>query len=221
MDEDAWNDADGHSECSASTLGGAMFWFTVMTTIGYGNASVLTVEGRCLVYTAGFVSMLLFTAVIGQAGCVMVAVCDDYFKRSKYTRRLVSGWAASLFWLACYYLWNLVFGAIVIAYWKQRLGQELILRDAFWFSFASTTTIGFGDFHIRHAYVEWYDLFWIPLPILMGFVLLTNFALKFGEWMLETVGTKHLPNYDLEDILKQQRPSFHFRRRSQRELSNP
>merc|ERR1711957_1139995 len=52
---------DGHLNCRPSTLGGAIFWFTIMTTIGYGNTAPETQGGRALVFTFGLLSILLFT----------------------------------------------------------------------------------------------------------------------------------------------------------------
>ena len=40
--------ANGHDNCRVHTSGGAIFWFTIMTTIGYGNTAPTTTGGRCL-----------------------------------------------------------------------------------------------------------------------------------------------------------------------------
>ena len=56
--------------CEINTAGGAVFWFTIMTTLGFGNTAPITEGGRAMVYTLGFVCILVFTAIIGQAGCV-------------------------------------------------------------------------------------------------------------------------------------------------------
>merc|ERR1711957_584438 len=130
--------------------------------------------------------------------------CDDFFLRAPYTSRLASGWVASLFWFSCYWLWNLVLSGFFISFWTHILEEDLTLRDALWFAYVSTTTIGFGDTHIPHAYVEWYDMLWIPLSILVGFVLFANFGLKLGERMWHSC-VKRFSSMSLEDLLRQRR----------------
>jgi hypothetical protein len=46
--------------CEIHSAGGAMFWFTIMTTVGYGNTAPTTEKGRVLVHTLGLVSIILF-----------------------------------------------------------------------------------------------------------------------------------------------------------------
>ena len=98
--------ASGHDGCRINTAAGALFWFTVMTTIGYGNVAPVTRRGgQGLVLSLGFVSILSFTAIIANAGRVFLAVMDDFFLRIK-SPALTKGIWSSLFWLSAWWLWR-------------------------------------------------------------------------------------------------------------------
>lgn len=170
-------------QCELSTPAGALFWFTVMTTIvsthnavdrqavrsnalktgsfshhyahassqqhclwtqGYGNATLQTSGGRFLVYTLGFLSILVFTATIGRAGYVLLVVADDLFHRLGWPR-LTRGITAVLLWAAVFVLWVVVIAGVAMAWSSNRYELSgLNLRDAMWFAYISVTTIGFG-----------------------------------------------------------------------------
>lgn len=49
-----------------------------MTTIGYGTFTATTVGARLVVFTAGFFSVLMFTAVSGNSGEGRRDNCFDY-----------------------------------------------------------------------------------------------------------------------------------------------
>jgi len=101
----------GHDHCHVNAPGGAIFWFTVMTTVGYGNTVPQSIGGKALVYTLGFISILLFAAVNANAGYVSLAVADDFFRKRKL-KSLTKGIGASTFWLGAYFVWNLVISGI-------------------------------------------------------------------------------------------------------------
>jgi len=188
-------DLKGHKLCTVNLGGGAFFWFTIMTTIGYGNASPTTHQGRAMVATLGFFCILVFTAVSTQAGYVSLAVADDFFKHHGLNR-LRSGYTAVLFWLALYHLWNLLIAYIALTWttYKALNGNNdfMFLPDAFWFAFITSTTVGFGDYFFPHEIFKFYDMFYIPPILLIGFVLLANFIIKFGEWIWSAVGEKNM-----------------------------
>ena len=59
----------------------AWFWFTITTTIGYGNTAPVSVGGRALVYTAGFMCILIFVGIQSKCGHVVTSIVDDFFVR--------------------------------------------------------------------------------------------------------------------------------------------
>lgn len=173
----AFEEATGHESCRVNAAAGALFWLTVATTIGYGNTSPGTPGGRALVYILGFVSILVFTALIGKAGHVCIVITDDFFERRRLLKRLSKGITACLFWFSVLCLWLLVIAGVAISYTDKRTGGALraALNNAFWFSFVSITTVGFGDFYVDHTLFLPRDMFYVPLCFLVGFVLLANF----------------------------------------------
>ena len=154
-------------------------------TQGYGNATPTTSGGRILVYTMGFLSILLFTAIIGKAGYVALVVADDALHRCRWSR-LTRGWTAVAVWAAVFILWIGVIAGVAVAWSHQRMprlnlpGQEkgsgtergtLLFRDAIWFSYISVATVGFGDIYIPPDTMQGTDMLYLPLIFLTGFVL--------------------------------------------------
>mmetsp|Transcript_6216 Transcript_6216/g.9419 ORF Transcript_6216/g.9419 Transcript_6216/m.9419 type:complete len:563 (+) Transcript_6216:86-1774(+) len=189
----ALTEADGSEDCFVNVAGGATFWFTIMTTIGYGNTAPATNEGRLLVYFMGFLSILLFSAVMGHAGSVLLTIVDDWFNRVGL-KRLTQGIVAAIFWLIVLLLWMLLIATIYWLYAKGHFGQYIkldeygfLLDDAYWYAFISVTTIGFGDYYLAHDTVRPRDMFYNPLIMLMGFVILANFLLKFSELFIDSM----------------------------------
>ena len=151
-----------------------------MTTIGYGNTAPTTDGARAMVFTLGFLSILLFAAVLAKAGSIVTVIADDAFDRLKLTKINVP-WVATLFWGALYYIWMCAIASYTV-WWKDHtLDEEMPYKDAYWFSFISTTTVGLGDFFLEHEVIRRRDLIVWPLLFLMGFVLLSSFLNKLSE----------------------------------------
>jgi len=174
-------EASTSEHCVVNPAAGGIFWFTVMSTIGYGNTAPTTVTGRALVFTLGFLSIICFTAVIGQAGYVLNVIADDFFNRFSL-KRLTKGFTAVFFWLSMLILWMIFYTGIVIAYSHARYdGYNFPFGDGMWFSYITVTTVGFGDYHVAHDTFLPGDMFYIPLVNLLGFVILANFCLKLSD----------------------------------------
>lgn len=182
-------EADGaNSQCGINTVGGAIFWFTIMTTIGYGNATVTSTEGRLLVLFLGFLSIMVFSTLIGHAGYIMLTMVDHFFKQHRM-KKFTKGLGSVIFWFAMLVLWLGVIMSIYqlwtdLVYSQVRDYVSFTWFDAFWFAYISVATIGFGDFYIPPDTARVYDMFITPLIILIGFVLLANFILKFSDFIL-------------------------------------
>jgi hypothetical protein len=82
-----------------------------MTTIGYGNQAIASGEGRALVFTLGFLSILLFGGLLVTAGYVTTTIFDDFLVRFNL-RRLTIPWVASLCWGCVYYSWMCIIAQV-------------------------------------------------------------------------------------------------------------
>lgn len=150
----AIDQASSGEPCRLNVAAGALFWLTIATTIGYGNTVPATRGGRALIYTLGFMSVLIFTALIGKAGYICLTIADDFFLRFRRLKPLSKGVMACVFWFAILCLWLLVLSGVGLAFARNRSPETLdqpSLNNAFWFSFISISTIGFGDLHIPHS----------------------------------------------------------------------
>ena len=195
--------ASGHDGCRINTAAGALFWFTVMTTIGYGNVAPATRGGQGLVISLGFVSILSFTAIIANAGRVFLAIADDFFLRINLPALTRGAWS-SLFWLSAWWLWVLTIAGIATKTAQSVEGTDdgdFPLHASFWFAWISSTTVGLGDIHIPHETFKPRDMFYVPFMFLLAFVLLSNFLHKFSE----LVGSIFSREQSLESILESQR----------------
>ena len=126
--------ARGHDECHEHPWGGAIFWFTIMTTIGmllsdccypnliyknqspwthqclfhvhktfklagWGNTRPLGSDAQFMIYTCGFVCILLFGFLVSVAGNAMISVFEAFanFHRMGF---LTKGWCSVVFWFS-------------------------------------------------------------------------------------------------------------------------
>jgi len=206
----AIQNASGTDACVINSAGGSMFWFTIMTTIGYGNIAPVTKGGRSLVFTMGFFSILAFTAVIGKAAYVLLSIVEDVFIRV-HMPQVTDGWTSVAIWLFITFLWMLVIGESYLEYCERRGYDDYSQYDtfdAFWFGFNSVTTVGLGDFYIEHTNFRQTDMFYIPFGILLGLVFMSNFLIKFSETMIAIINkTEILDDESLHFLLQEDRRS--------------
>lgn len=180
--------------CEVNTAGGAIFWFTIMTTIGYGNTVPKTDEGKIMVCTLGFITILIFTVITGAAGYVCLTIFDDLFMNLKM-ERFTEGWTAVLFWLVGLSLWVLTLAGIFMGYDYSKYDVYYFSYPyLIWWSFISVTTVGLGDIYIPHETISLGDMFYVPFLMLFGFVLVANFLLKLSLKIGENVRDAGLIN---------------------------
>jgi len=179
----ATNEATGDSGCENNILGGSIFWFSVMTTIGYGNAVPKTNSGRGLVFSLGFVSIICFAAIIGHSSKIMLERIDDKLSRYKRLIFLTEGLPAVFLWLAMFWSWIGAYALCYLYVENRDDGAHNDFGEALWFSYISMTTIGFGDYFLNY-YNNYYSRFFLwTLTMLIGFLILGNFALKLSLYV--------------------------------------
>jgi hypothetical protein len=123
--------ASGGNDCNIHIAGGALFWCTIMTTIGWGNAAPVTDHGKMLVYVFGFISIVAFAALISTAGYVIATIVDDLFLR-RGMRYMTQGLPAILFWFCALLGWMLVLALWGMNFANTRYGTPSALKDSFW-----------------------------------------------------------------------------------------
>ncbi|KAL7557515.1 hypothetical protein ACA910_005269 [Epithemia clementina (nom. ined.)] len=176
----ALEDATGGNACYLNGSGSAWFWFTVQTTIGYGNQSPTTEGGRALVYTVGFVCILAFAGVLATTGNIMLALLDNSVRQRPSLVFVTKPTWGCLFWGSLWYTWMALI-AFVTKKWKDnRLSEGFSMKDGYWFAYISTTTVGLGDFFLEPEVIVGIDLLYFPLLILMGFTFLSAFLGKLS-----------------------------------------
>ena len=130
-----------------------------------------------LVYTCGFVTIIGFLILNNTAAHVWKHIIEDIFHRFKL-KCLIKGPLSVLFWLCMTIFWMLMTALAMKSYRQKRIVEEFPLKDAYWFSYITITTVGFGDIHLDHEEFTTGDMFFIPLIVLMGFNFLGIFADK-------------------------------------------
>ena len=69
-------------------------------------------------------------------------------------------------------------------------------KDAYWFSFISTTTVGLGDYYLEHTSIGFGAVVLFASLFLVGFVLLANFIMNLANLIKRTVfGSKNTDEY--------------------------
>lgn len=178
------------SLCKANSSSGAFFWFTIMTTIGYGNTAPVTNEGRCLVFAFGILSILAFGLWTRSAAYVSLSIIDDLLARRLKKPKMMKGWPSVVFWFCIALLLLVVTGLAFYLYGRSKyVSWDWVtdFRNCLWFAYITLTTIGFGDYHPRHDMMLYGDVMYCSFIIMIGYVSVANFILKLSEVLSEMV----------------------------------
>jgi len=131
---------------------------------------------------------------LATAGEITNAVADDLLRRLRL-QWMTRPFIACITWGGLYYSWMLL-TAFVTRWWKlSRLGEapsEFTFSDSFWFSYISSTTIGFGDIYLEPEVLLAQDLLTFPVLFLVSFVFVSAFLGKFSECIGALCGKKTL-----------------------------
>ena len=71
--------------------------------------------------------------VLGNAGAIVTAICDDGVDRVRFLALLQNKWRMCLFWGVLYYSWMAVVAWKTDLWKEERLGEEFSFKDAYWF----------------------------------------------------------------------------------------
>ena len=175
-------DASASDTCIINTAGTTWFFFTVMTTVGYGNQSPITQEGRMLIYTAGIASLIVFAAVLGGAGYILTTLFDDFVARSRFSKWLKRPLVGVVMWGCIWLGWAKLISTDAAWWFNARLGPGTISnQDSFWFAYISTSTIGLGDYYFNPEVIFGGDALKFSFLFLIGFLFLSTFFQKIAE----------------------------------------
>jgi len=192
-------EATGRGLCIANSPASAWFWFTVMTTMGYGNYAPETEGGRCMLYTLGLFSLLVFAAYLGTTGNIITFLWDDLLLNAGF-KPIESPWVGFFFWGVLWYTWMAFVALYAQFYWLDRMElseSNYSFRDAYWYGYISTTTIGLGDYYPQPEELYFGDVFAFSILMSLGFALLSSFLGSWGDIL-----SKHAPKTG-EEFLKE------------------
>lgn len=163
-----------------------------------------------MLYTFGLFSILAFTASIGHAAVVMLAIVDKMYSSHKKLRPLQHGFPAVLVWCVALLVWFIVTAAIQLAYVNDQIDRipeypvfeklHITLPQTLWWTYASMTTVGFGDIFKPQYLIDWGEVFLFGPILMIGFVLLGNFLIKLSDVLIKHFisATKYLPSLEKE-----------------------
>ena len=132
--EKALEQATGSGGCQSNRAGTSWFFFTIMTTVGYGNQAPSTTGGRVLVATFGFFSILCFGAILANSGGILAVLYEDVVHRCNL-KRLGKPFWASMFWGFITAVWTLFLGYYSHYWWSTRLPEDDVPspQDSRWY----------------------------------------------------------------------------------------
>jgi hypothetical protein len=129
-------------ECGINRGAAAWFWFIVMTTVGYGDQSPSTKQGRAMVACLGWISIVVWAMILYVAGSVVGIIVDDFFR--KFHLKFMTGDIAGvIFWGLMGTLWILLMSIFTLYWWNDRIRSfDGTLQDSLWFCYISLLTVG-------------------------------------------------------------------------------
>jgi hypothetical protein len=141
----------------------------------------VTAEGRAMVASLGFVSILVFGGILARAGSIIRILFDDMVARCRFSI-LSHALVGCLFWGGISIIWTFFLGYQSFVWWDHRLEDSDVTRgESVWFAYISTTTVGLGDFFLQPEIMFLDDVLVFSLLFLTGFVFCATLLGKLGE----------------------------------------
>jgi Ion channel len=152
----------------------------VMTTVGYGNQSPVTMQGRALVVFMGWICIICWLVILYVAGKVVGIILDDIFRKC-HLRFLTGQYVEVLFFGLLGVLWLFVTALTAQWWWNERVDfDDKSFHEALWFSYVSLMTIGLGDYFLEPELLFYADVALWSFMFLTGFTFLCTFVDKIA-----------------------------------------
>jgi hypothetical protein len=111
----------------------------VLQTVGYGTYNAESGVGKAMVYSVGFICILLFGWVLTIAGYLSSAIFDDALVRLQL-RRMTWPSTSCLVWGLLYYIWMALIAVATFEYKVNRVGDAgFTMNQGYWFAYVSST----------------------------------------------------------------------------------
>eukprot|EP00536_Pseudo-nitzschia_multiseries_P005760 jgi/Psemu1/286002/fgenesh1_pg.112_\ len=174
-------EATGKGGCQTNTGSSAWFWFTIMTTVGYGNFSPETKTGRILVWCLGWLSIIAFGGIMIVVGNTYTAILDDLLTRFNLQWMKRPVYSAAV-WGSISVVWIVIIAGRARFFWDTNTPQfEYTLGDSYWFSYITVLTVGLGDFVLQPQGIFITDVFQWTALCLHGFIFISSFLGKVSD----------------------------------------
>jgi hypothetical protein len=159
--------------------------FVSLTPAGYGNQAPITMQGRVVMVTFGFVSILLFGGILASTGSVLAMMYDDTVKKFRWSFLARPLWSLT-FWGIITALWTMFLGFSAHLWWGYRLKPDEVpsANDATWFAYLSTTSIGLGDYYFEPEVIFMRDAFLFAFIFLGAFTFFAAFLTRLSTYIL-------------------------------------
>lgn len=156
------------------------FWFIVMTTVGYGNQSPITMEGRALVAGLGWLLIIAWAVNWIVAGKVVGIILDDIFRKIRL-RFMTGQWVGAVFFGFLGFSWMVLMGWAGLVWWNKNIeDHDKSLSDSLWWSYISLLSVGLGDYFMEPEVFFYKDNAIWSFMFLTGFTFLSTFLDKIA-----------------------------------------